>query len=291
MHQYQQDLVSVNESLPTNKDPLDPFLQPIWVFTDPLRLLSAAHEAVTELSATSAAFLVAETPIHSSHRLPAFIPTPLTPTHKRKHDLLDHYPESDKEQMYQAALQDAYKCESKYKSALLGMQSTVVLQSIFCDCLSNQLAAQEEKKNGKKNAPLVGDGMPRLLTGDVFYNQVSEHQRAAEKEAAAKEVCQIKREGRAAAMAVWKEAEAAWLKRNKECQATYKDEMRLWEEERDCAKLKKCWPRWKKPKQGKLESLIPKPTLSDAEEDDENGANKDEEIDCDNDSDGGSSEV
>ncbi|KAG1849999.1 hypothetical protein F4604DRAFT_1661277 [Suillus subluteus] len=161
---------------------------------------------------------------------------------------------------------------------------------MFCDRLSNQLAAQEEKKNGKKNAPLVGDGMPRLLTGDEFYNQVSEHRRAAEEEAAAKEVRRIEREGRAAAMAVWKEAEAARLKRNEERRATYKEEVRLWEEERDCAKLEKCRPRWTKPKQGKSELPLPKPTLDDVEEDDECGVNEDEGIDG-NDSDGGSLEV
>ncbi|KAG0700882.1 hypothetical protein DFH29DRAFT_806981 [Suillus ampliporus] len=287
MCQYQRDLVSVNEILPTDKDPS---LSPVRASADSPRLLNAAHKAVTELSVTSAAFLVAETPVHSSHRLRVFIPTLLTPTHKRKHDLLDHNPESDKEQMYQEALRDAYGHESEYKSALLGMQSTVVLQSMFCDRLSNQLAAQEEKKNGKKNAPLVGDGMPRLLTGDEFYNQVSEHRRAAEEEAAAKEVRQIEREGRAAAMAVWKEAEAAQLKRNEERRATYKEEVRLWEEERDCAKLEKRQPRWTKPKQGKLESPLPKPTLDDVEEDDERGVNEDEDIDG-NDSDGGSSEV
>ncbi|KAG2049239.1 hypothetical protein BDR06DRAFT_894094 [Suillus hirtellus] len=91
-------------------------------------------------------------------------------------------------------------------------------------------------------------------------------------------------------MAVWKEAEAARLKRNEERRATYKEEVRLWEEERDCAKLEKCQPRWTKPKQGKLESPIPKPTLDDVEEDDERGVNEDEDIDS-NDSDGGSSEV
>ncbi|KAG0700183.1 hypothetical protein DFH29DRAFT_807905 [Suillus ampliporus] len=112
---------------------------------------------------------------------------------------------------------------------------------MFYDHLSNQLAAQEEKKN----MPLMGDGIPRLLTGDEFYNQVSEHQRAAEEEAATKEVHQIKCEGRAAAMAVWKEVEAAWLKRNKEHRATFKEEVRLWEEERDCAKLEKRWKKLK----------------------------------------------
>jgi hypothetical protein len=106
MHQYQRDSVSINEILPTDKDPL---LSPVWASADSPILLTAAHKAMTELSATSAAFLVAETPVHSSHQLLAFIPTPLTPTHKRKHDLLDHNPESDKEWMYQEALRDAYR--------------------------------------------------------------------------------------------------------------------------------------------------------------------------------------
>ncbi|KAG1884074.1 hypothetical protein F4604DRAFT_1575094, partial [Suillus subluteus] len=78
--------------------------------------------------------------------------------------------------------------------------------------------------------------------------------------------------------------------RNEERRATYKEEVRLWEEERDCAKLEKRRPRWTKPKQGKLESPLPKPTLDDVEEDDECGVNEDEDIDG-NDSDGGSLEV
>jgi hypothetical protein len=64
----------------------------------------------------------------------------------------------------------------------------------------------------------------------------------------------------------------------------------LWEEERDCAKLEKHRLRWTKPKQGKLELLIPKPTLDDIEDNNEHGVNEDKDIDG-NDSDGGSSEV
>ncbi|KAG1888132.1 hypothetical protein F4604DRAFT_2032175 [Suillus subluteus] len=165
------------------------------------------------------------------------------------------------------------------------MQSTVVLQSMFCDRLSNSARGTRGEENGKKNAPLVGDGMPRLLTGDEFYNQVSEHRRAAEEES-----CSQRKEGRAAAMAVWKEAEGSAAEEKRGTSATYKEEVRLWEEERDCAKLEKRRPRWTKPKQGKLESPLPKPTLDDVEEDDECGVNEDEDIDG-NDSDGGSLEV
>jgi hypothetical protein len=53
---------------------------------------------------------------------------------------------------------EAYKRESGYKGALYKMQSTVVLQGMFCDRLSSQLASQEEKKQGKKHEQLVGVG-------------------------------------------------------------------------------------------------------------------------------------
>jgi hypothetical protein len=68
--------------------------------------------------------------------------------------------------------------------------------------------------------------MPKLLTGNGIYNRVSKHRRKAE-EAATKEVRQIKREERAAAMKEWKEVEAARLKRNEERRAAYKGELRL----------------------------------------------------------------
>ncbi|KAG2745961.1 hypothetical protein P692DRAFT_20740298, partial [Suillus brevipes Sb2] len=59
------------------------------------------------------------------------------------------------------------------KSLLVSMQSTVVLQSMFCDRLSHQLTAQEEKKqNSKRGGQPVRDGLPRLLTGDGFYHRV-----------------------------------------------------------------------------------------------------------------------
>ncbi|KAG1849460.1 hypothetical protein DFJ58DRAFT_662402, partial [Suillus subalutaceus] len=85
----------------------------------------------------------------------------------------------------QDALRDAYKREAGYKGALYEMQSTVVLQGMFSDRMSSQLAVQKEKRKGKKQEQLVGDGLRRLLTGDEFYNSVVEHHEAADAEAVA----------------------------------------------------------------------------------------------------------
>ncbi|KAG0699661.1 hypothetical protein DFH29DRAFT_877147 [Suillus ampliporus] len=46
---------------------------------------------------------------------------------------------------------------------------------------------------------------------------------------------------------------------------TYNDQMKLWEAERDRAKSERRRPAWKKPKLGKLEASLPRPTLNDPE--------------------------
>ena len=64
------------------------------------------------------------------------------------------------------------------------MQSSVVLQAMFYERLSSQLAAQEEKQKSahKKKGKLVGDGLPRELTGDEFHGWVVEHEKVVVKE-------------------------------------------------------------------------------------------------------------
>ncbi|KAF9224097.1 hypothetical protein BS17DRAFT_753132 [Gyrodon lividus] len=85
-------------------------------------------------------------------------------------------PRNARETAYQTALHELEAREANFKSALLGMQSTVVLQGMFCERLSGQLAAQEEKLKKRKKGQLNGDGLPRLLTGDAFYGLVVEHE-------------------------------------------------------------------------------------------------------------------
>ncbi|KIK77966.1 hypothetical protein PAXRUDRAFT_165270, partial [Paxillus rubicundulus Ve08.2h10] len=162
---------------------------------------------------------------------------------------------------YQSLLQEAYEKVAVQKSALLGMQLTAVLQALYCDHLSEQLVAQEEKQKKRKTGQLNGDGLPRLLTGDKFYNQVVEHQKTAEEVKIEHENHQKLREAQSGVMAAWKEADDARKKRNKDRREGYHEELRLWEVERDLAKQEKRQVGWAKPKLGKLEASVPKPVV------------------------------
>jgi hypothetical protein len=245
----------------------------------------AAEEAAEALASTSVSFLVLETPLTSTNRLPAFIPSPLTPTRKRKHQLLDTDPENETELTYQDALRQSYACEDQSKAELTRMQSTVVLQSMFCERLSSQLAAQEEKQKSahKKKGKLVGDGLPRLLTGDEFHNRVVEHEKATVEEDMVREERRKLRDERTEVLGPWKEAEAARLERNRVRRQAYKDELVTWEAERDLAKAERRRTRWTQPKLGKLESPLPKPAFESVHGEDGNG---DDECSVDSD-DGG----
>ncbi|KIK77797.1 hypothetical protein PAXRUDRAFT_165715, partial [Paxillus rubicundulus Ve08.2h10] len=63
----------------------------------------------------------------------------------------------------------------------------------------------------------------------------------------------------------------------------YKDELVLWEVERDLAKVERCQTQWAQPKLGKLGSPLPKPVIESVHEPeadgDENGDNDGSESD------------
>ncbi|KAG1736634.1 uncharacterized protein EDB91DRAFT_1055524 [Suillus paluster] len=220
IHQYHED-----------QTPQSTLLTPHWN--------TLVGQALDDLASSSVSFLVSDTPITSQDQLPAFTPTSFTPTHKQKHAVLDHQPETEHEHECHDALREAYKHEDYYKGALYGMQSTAVLQEMYCKTLLSQLAAQEEKKLARKREKLVGDRLPRLLTGDKFYRSVVDHNNAADAEVAARESHQQERDERASLMKAWKEEDAKRLERNEVRRQEYKEELRQWEEERAKAKLER----------------------------------------------------
>jgi hypothetical protein len=164
-----------------------------WQLPAPTRRLPqwqiAAKDALDALASTSAAFLVDESPLTSAHQLPPFIPSPISPMRnlKQKYTLLADEPSNEKEAAYQKALLESQARDIQSKAAMVGMQSTIVLQGLFCERLSSQLAGQEDKQKKRKKGQLNGDGLPRLLTGDDFYNHVAEHERTSAIEEAAQE--------------------------------------------------------------------------------------------------------
>ncbi|KAG1848680.1 hypothetical protein F4604DRAFT_1812073 [Suillus subluteus] len=258
IHQYHED-----------QTPQSTLLTPHWN--------TLVGQALDDLASSSASFLVSDTPITSRDHLPAFTPTPFTPTRKRKHAVLDHQPETEHEHECHNALREAYEREDYYKGALYGMQSTAVLQEMYCKTLSSQLAAQEEKKLARKREKLVGDGLPRLLTGDEFYRSVVVHNNAADAEVAARESRRQERDERASLMKAWKEEDAKRLERNEVRRQEYKEELRQWEEERAKAKLERRRMTHVKPKLGRLEAPLPKPALAHIDEEEDESDDSEEE--------------
>jgi hypothetical protein len=74
--------------------------------------------------------------------------------------------------------------------------------------IQGQLAHYEEKKDkSKEMGKLVGDGLPRRLSGDEFYEQVVEftdRQKRAEREKAEQKEARV---GRAEVMKEWHKAD------------------------------------------------------------------------------------
>ncbi|KIM74511.1 hypothetical protein PILCRDRAFT_14402 [Piloderma croceum F 1598] len=95
---------------------------------------------------------------------------------------------------------------------VLELQVANVLNEMYCRMLQGQLAHYEKKKNIPKGmGKLVGNGLPRLLSGDEFYEQVVEFtdkQKRTEREKAERNEA---REGRAEAIKEWhKEEKTTW---------------------------------------------------------------------------------
>ena len=90
----------------------------------------------------------------------------------------------------------------------------------------------EEEQEGEK-LKTGGDGMPRLLTRDDFYQKVVEHNEAQEQAEAEKETRRLARENRAAEKAEWKREDDARKARNADRKAQWKEAVKEWEVERD----------------------------------------------------------
>ncbi|KDQ51974.1 hypothetical protein JAAARDRAFT_703378, partial [Jaapia argillacea MUCL 33604] len=125
------------------------------------------------------------------------------------------------------------------------------------------------KRNPAKSSRLVGDGLPWLLTGDVFYEKVVMHEAHQAEEQEAKETRQGERERKAELMAKWKIEDEARVKWNQDKCLLFNEKLAEWRVEQAVAKTEKRHPKWRKPVPGVIEKPIPRPTASTIEEEDE----------------------
>ncbi|KAG1809897.1 uncharacterized protein HD556DRAFT_1223026, partial [Suillus plorans] len=68
-------------------------------------------------------------------------------------------------------------CKS-YQNHVITLQAQAILNEAYCNKLHYQLDFREEKvTNPDAPGKLVNDGLPRLLSGDKFYERVVEFTR------------------------------------------------------------------------------------------------------------------
>ncbi|TFK20812.1 hypothetical protein FA15DRAFT_707771 [Coprinopsis marcescibilis] len=116
------------------------------------------------------------------------------------------------------------------------LQAGQILNEVYCGKLWKQLALKEATKKPNPGAGrILGDGLPHMLTGDTFVDQVWKSAEAQkEKEAEADMKTQAKQ--------AWIEAVKAWEEMNEEIDAAkeeHKQKVTAWEKKRDGAKAKK----------------------------------------------------
>lgn len=231
------------------------------------------EDAVNDLKKTNLAHLTNSTIPTSSHTMPQSSTLSQVPNSKPTSMMmaaLHVQPTTKNELLLLAALRESeiQIQEAEYRSKraedhAFTLQASNILNETYTKKIKEQLATQEEKKGKKKGTGrLVGDGLPRLLSGDAFFEaakkkEMEQHNAEMQKEA--------KKDGKAAyqeAIEAWKRGEEDRKAENADINNEYRLEIHTWEAKRDAAKTNrlKAPP---KPKREELTKQAPKPKLKD----------------------------
>ena len=220
------------------------------------------EDTVNNLKKTDFSYLINTAPTTSSHTMPHSQTTsqpdckdPMTAAALRIE------PATKNELLLLAALRESERRTQQAEAHAFTLQASNILNEAYMQKIKHQLAQQEEKKGKKKHtARLVGDGLPRLLSGDAFYKAALAKETELEE---AQKTKAAKKDGKAAYM----KAIEAWNKEEVDRKAANVDilnENRLeiyeWEKNRDAAK-KDGMKAPLKPKKEDLIKALPKPKM------------------------------
>ncbi|KII85727.1 hypothetical protein PLICRDRAFT_78940, partial [Plicaturopsis crispa FD-325 SS-3] len=87
-------------------------------------------------------------------------------------DLLAIEPKTPNEVALLAALRESENREDELKRRVINLQAANILNESYCNKLRFQLAYMEQKKKAPHMKGTFGDGLPKLLTDDEFFEQV-----------------------------------------------------------------------------------------------------------------------
>ncbi|TEB14130.1 hypothetical protein FA13DRAFT_1652018 [Coprinellus micaceus] len=90
-------------------------------------------------------------------------------------DILKMQPTNKREALLHSAIQELQTDNELLQGQVIKMQAASILNEAHCNMLRFQLLQKEEKaKKGKGKGKLMGDGLPKMLSGDEFFQRVVE---------------------------------------------------------------------------------------------------------------------
>lgn len=96
--------------------------------------------------------------------------TTILPPSQTVSSILTITPKTTNETLLLAALREATADNEALRRRVVESQAANILNEAYCNKLRFQLAAKEEKGKKKGKGKLMGDGLPRMLTGDEFFS-------------------------------------------------------------------------------------------------------------------------
>ncbi|TFK22488.1 hypothetical protein FA15DRAFT_596034 [Coprinopsis marcescibilis] len=222
-------------------------------------------DGTRQLAKTNFGHLLGQTPTTSDSPMLHVATETISPSSPANiTSLLKLTPKTTNEALLIAALQEVTDDNERLRARVIQLQAASILNEAHCNMLRFRLLAKEEKakKVGGKGK-LMGDGLPRLLSGDEFYQKVVEFTEWQGQEEARKEA-------RVDARVLWKEAVKRWeedevirKEANEQIKAAHREKLSIWEHNKAKARRLKQTYQTPKPKCGPLQKQPPKPKLKD----------------------------
>lgn len=234
-----------------------------------LKQIDILEETVAALKKTNLAYLATHTqaPATSYDTMPktatrtgAQISGPVNTTAAA----LTIEPTTSNELLLLAALRESESRNVRMEVHAFELQASNILNEAYATRLRKALETKEEKNNKKRKATkLVGDGLPRLLTGDKFYELAKEKEREVHEIEKQKEVRKGGRVAYKTAIEEWNEAEEARKDEITTIKANWEKAVAAWTKKKAAAAKKGNKFTEKKPKRDALPLKTPKPKLKD----------------------------
>ena len=254
---------------PSEKE-ASPVLEPEAATSTPTHRTSTINileEAVAALKKTNLAYLATHTPTASSDTMPktatrnkAQVAGPVN----NSAAALSIEPLTSNELLLLAALRESESRNVRTEIHAFELQASNILNEAYTERLRKALEAKEEKQNKRRKVTkLVGDGLPRLLTGDAFYELAKEKEKEVRDVEKQKEA---RKDGKAAyrtAIEEWNDAEQARKDKATTIKADWEKAVTAWTKKKAAAAKKGQKFTEKKPKRDELPRKTLKPKLKD----------------------------